>query len=191
MNFSAFSEMDRPWITNLNKNLGFSIAYPRGLKTNPQFTKTYLLTDKWSQTSQKPGNPILEILLTPKQNYSCGYLGQCYYFSSVRIGMSQTPDALENCQKIPEGATASGEENISGIKFITYQTDDRAMMQYATIQTFAAVHDNACYNIEFIETGSDSKDTVPAHWRTDNQILAQHIIQSFIFLDTLALPANK
>ena len=185
MSFSAFSAVKQPWITNLDKKLGFSIAYPRGLKTNPQFTKTYLLTDKWSQTIPGEGNPILEILLTPKENYSCSDLGQCYYFSSLRIGMSQSPDALESCQKILEGVTAPGEENISGIKFITYQTENRAMMQYATIQTFAAVHDNACYTMEFIETGSDSKDTVPAHWRTDNQILAEHIIQTFIFVDTL------
>jgi membrane-bound inhibitor of C-type lysozyme len=149
-----------------NDTYGFSIEYPSDLTPETTFTKYYALGDAWrAQVTANPkGVPVVAIPVyridNNKDGIATGKPFPLYYDAEVRVGVSSDATEVKNCLANDPGFTTQKSENvtINGITFKKFSFQDAAMQQYVEGNSYRTVHNNKCYVVEQIRTGSNYRD---------------------------------
>jgi len=150
------------WKTYKNNSHGFEIDYPSDLKTQEQFKKFYHLSDSWRAEAgiNSKGTPLVSIPVYSMRRADSEMAYPLYFNAEVRIGASPDPKEVERCLS-PEPYytnTTTTTEIIHGEEFHVFPLGSAGMMQYLNGKSYRAVHNDICYAIEQIETGSSYRD---------------------------------
>jgi predicted lipoprotein with Yx(FWY)xxD motif len=173
-----------------NSQHGFSIQYPPYAKQQSSFATFHEVGNNWrlyaGQANQGKGvvsfsirNIDQGIYFTGKQTYPL------YYMAEVRVGISPntkecyTPDAGYPNQKITN-------TTINGYAFKKFSTTEAAAPKYTQSESYRAIHNNACYVIEQIQSGTKLRDDKMTVAVTDAQLTASYnlgekIVKTFKF----------
>ena len=165
---------------------GFSIFYPGSDKTETTFDTQYHLPANWRENALQDasGTPIFAII---------GYSTQSdtsyprYFETEVRIGASKDPQELAACEKPSENETQLPDAVINKVTWKAFGLQDAGMMQYLQGTSYRTIHDNTCFALEEIETGSSYRDTASSTSNIPDATLTQKyqdlssIVQSFSF----------
>ena len=169
-----------------NGQYGFSIFYPEQDKTESVFDTQYFLPATWrvNAFSQATGSPIIAII---------GYQTKSddsyprYFETEVRVGASADPRELAACDSPSGDETALPDKVINGTTWKAFTVQDAGMMQYLNGISYRTIHDNTCFALEQVETGSSYLDDKPSSADISQSTLDQHykdlssIIASFSF----------
>ena len=145
-----------------NAEYNFTIQYPKEVQVRNSFTTFHQIGNNWrlfaGQANQ--GKPVVELTIfsIDQGSYSTGKQKYPLFFTAtVRVGVSPhikecyTPDAGYTNQKITN-------VTINGIQFKRFSTSDAGMMQYTQAESYRTIHNNMCYVLEQIKTGSSYRD---------------------------------
>lgn len=78
-----------------------------------------------------------------------------YFDAETRVGVSTDPGEVAHCTGGLTDQDISGSTiTINDIPFTVYTIQDAAMMQYIEGLSYRTVHNNTCYVIEQLKTGS-------------------------------------
>jgi hypothetical protein len=178
-----------------NGAYGFSIFYPGSDKTETTFDTQYHLPATWrvnalpnatgnASGSPAGGTPIFAII---------GYSTQSntsyprYFETEVRIGASTDPKELAACEKPGENETQLPDAVINKVTWKAFGLQDSGMMQYLQGTSYRTIHDNTCFALEEVETGSSYRDVASSSTDISDALLAHKyqalsaIVQSFSF----------
>ncbi len=175
-----------------NDTYGFQIEYPKSLMATTTFTNNYILRNQWKSLASpnSTGVPIVSIPVL-RINQGGVATGRSYPLSfdaEVHIGVSTNPADVVTCLEPDAGYTKEPEADVTigGVSFTRFSFSDAAMGTYLQGESYRAVHNDACYAIEQIKTGSSYRDETMTPGYTDAQLndyynQAGDIIQSFQF----------
>ena len=169
-----------------NGKYGFSIFYPQSDSTETTFDSQYYLPATWrvNALNSATGTPIFAII---------GYKTQSdtsyprYFETEVRIGASADPQEIAACDTTGNGEVALPDTVINKVIWKTFSLQDDAMMQYLNGTSYRTIHDNTCFALEEIETGSSYRDDATSTSDIPDSVLSQKfkdldsIVQSFSF----------
>lgn len=168
----------------------FSIQYPSYVRPLTSFATFHEIGNNWrlyaGQANQ--GKPVVSFSIknidqgvysTGKQTYPL------YFTAEVRVGVSPnvkecyTPDASYPNQKITN-------VTINGVAFKKFSTSDTAMMKYTQSESYRTIHNNSCYVIEQIKSGTTYRDEKMNIAYTDAQLtefynLGEKVVKTFKF----------
>jgi hypothetical protein len=184
----AWSLANSPWLTYHNSTCGFTFQYPANLSIQKTFNSYYFLSDKWRSFNDDPenmsdtGKAILSVPIIHIKNKKSYPM---YYAAELRIGASSNNKDVMNCIKNSQSTTV-----INGTTFYVFPLDDEGMMQYLHGISYRVIHNNQCFAIEQIETGSKMYvgDDKPNAKHISDAVLkkyyeqANDIIQTFRFI---------
>jgi len=184
---SAVAENNIDWLTYKNTDYGFTLRYPPNLQPQKNFDTYYFLPDTWrafnadAENFSETGKAIISIPVF-KVEHIKSY--PSYYTAELRIGASSNAKDLENCIKNNQDT-----KTINGITFHVFPLDDEGMMQYMHGISYRTIHNNQCFAIEQIETGSKmyTDDDSPNATHVPDSLLKNYydqvgsIIQTFTF----------
>jgi membrane-bound inhibitor of C-type lysozyme len=141
---------------------GFSMRFPSYVTSQNFFTTFYILASNWrlnaSQANQGKAVvsfPIYRIdqgsVSTEKTSYPLNFTAE------VRVGVSPN---VKECYATDPGYTNQKVTNvtINGISFKRFSFADAAMMKYVQGESYRTIHNNMCYVLEQIKSGSSYKD---------------------------------
>ncbi len=149
--------------TYKNTDYGFEISYPNYLIPEFKFKTFYHLSDKWNAeifTDNSKGIPIISIPVYRIDSGNGAYKSYpLYYDAEIRIGASKDLEDIKNCLNPPSYLNVtSTNENINGEIFKKFQVEDAGMMQYLKGFSYRIVHNNICFAVERLETGSSYRE---------------------------------
>lgn len=174
----------------VNAAHNFSIQYPSYVRPLTSFATFHEIGNNWrlyaGQANQ--GKPVVSFSIknidqgvysTGKQTYPL------YFTAEVRVGVSPnvkecyTPDASYPNQKITN-------VTINGVAFKKFSTSDAAMMKYTQSESYRTIHNNSCYVIEQIKSGTTYRDEKMNIAYTDAQLtelynLGEKVVKTFKF----------
>ena len=110
-----------------------------------------------------------------------------YFETEVRVGVSSDPKEIAACEKVSNGEVAGQDAVINGVTWKTFGLQDAGMMQYLSGTSYRTVHNNVCYALEQVETGSSYRDDASSSLDISDAVLKEKfdalttIIQSFSF----------
>lgn len=147
--------------TYRNDTYGFTLDYPRALTPTTTFTTYYSLSNNWRALAgeNEKGVSIIAIPIF-RVNQASPATGKSYplYFDAeVRVGVSTVTstcyarDALYTEQTVTD-------ETINGIPFKKFPFSSAGMSQYVEGTSYRTIHDNKCYVLEQLKTGSSIWD---------------------------------
>ncbi len=145
-----------------NPEYGFEISYPENLIATTTFQSYYHLNSDWRadafpETSGKGivSIPVYRIENRGKNGEFVSY--PMYFDAELRIGASSDPKDLEACLSA-YNETATGTEIIKGITFSKFIIQNAGMMQYVQGVSYRTIHNNVCFALEQLKTGSSYRD---------------------------------
>lgn len=141
-----------------NDRYGFEINLERGLKTQMPFKMFYMLSNRWcyGADEKSKGQPIVSIPIYQVENKDAF---PRYFSAEVRIGASADPEDVKNCLKRPGTSMAASKvANIGGLKFLAFPIAEAGMMQYVSGTSYRIIHNNTCFAIEQLKSGSNYRD---------------------------------
>jgi hypothetical protein len=179
----------------------FEITAPIDSNSSTTFKKYYALSDTWranapSSGAGSKGTPVLAISLFSIDQQNGSSTGganeqmpeRIYplsFAAEVRIGVSSS---TATCYNKDEGYTTQKavDVEINGVKFKKFSFHDAAMMKYVQGESYRTIHNNLCYAIEQIKTGSTYRDDTMKGGFTDEELnlyyeKAGEIIKTFKF----------
>jgi hypothetical protein len=183
-------EATEPSLTGLsiytNGQFGFSIFYPSQDKVETTFDQQYFLPTTWRVDAfpEATGTPIIALV-----GYQTGSSDSYprYFEAEVRVGASANPHEVAACDS-PTGDEASlPDKIINGVTWKAFVLENVGMMQYLKGISYRTIHDNTCFALEQIETGSDYRDASSSPNDIPDTTLDQHynnlnsIAESFSF----------
>jgi hypothetical protein len=176
-------------ITHTDERYGFSISYPKIIKSETIFQKYYFLTDLWMAGAQtdSTGIPLLSI---PLYRVSNDKSYPRYWDVEVRIGVTTDSNELQTFLSKSAFTNAPPEQKIiNGVTFYKFPIQDAGMMQFVAGFSYRTIHNGVGYAIEQIKTGSNYREDKSPKDISDkilddyfNQTNA--IVNSFQFIDT-------
>ncbi len=146
-----------PLTTYTDTGYGFSIQYPKDLLTGMEFNTFYHLPNAWMSESA-PGSqwtPLFRIVWVYIEN--TGSYPR-YFDAEIRIGASSDANDVANCYKNPYDNRPPTSTTINGIPFTVFIIQDAAAMQYLEWLSYRTVHNNTCFVMEHLKTGSNYRD---------------------------------
>lgn len=172
-----------------NGEHGFVVSYPRDARIEDMFSSQYHAGTAWRSNAlaHATGTPLVAFIVTDIENE---FSFPRYYTAQVRIGVSDHPDEIEQCEQaqLEQGEVALPEIVINGERFSTFSFADAGMMQYVKGVSYRTLRDNRCYAIERIASGSSYRESVSENDLTEEELEAQFealipIVESIQFVD--------
>lgn len=179
--------------TYTNTKYHFTIAYPSTITPETSFTSYYALSNKWRAETMPTtkGVPIVAFPVYRIDNNKGAATGKPYplYFDTeLRVGASTDATDVKNCLANDPGFTDETSEDvtINGTAFKKFSFGDAAMMQYVDATSYRTVHNNTCFVIEQVKTGSHYRDDTMTTGVSDDTLdsyyaQAGDLINSFTF----------
>jgi hypothetical protein len=184
----AWSLANSPWLTYQNPTYGFTFKYSPNLSIQKTFNTYYFVSNKWRSFNDDPENISTTgkaIVSVPIVNIKNKKSYPMYYAVELRIGVSANKNDVINCIKKGHTSTVA----INGTTFYVFPIEDEGMMQYLHGVSYRTIHNNQCFAIEQIETGSKmyAGDDNPKAQHISDAVLktynqqANDVIQTFTF----------
>ncbi len=173
-----------------NSPHSFNIQYSSYIRPLNSFATFHEIGNNWRLYAgpANQGKPVISFSIhnidqgtyfTGKQTYPL------YYTSEVRVGISPnikecyTPDASYPNQKITN-------VTINGNPFKKFSTTETFELKYVQSESYRTIHNNACYVIEQIKSGTTLRDPKMTVAVTDAQLtnyynLGEKIVKTFKF----------
>lgn len=138
----------------------FYLVYPeQAVVDEGSETTSYHLPRAWRMHAlpESIGAPVVSFI-TYRVQHEHAY--PRYYYALVRIGVSTSAKEIARCTEADtsSGEVSMGETILGDTAFSTFRFEDAAMMQYVKGTSYRAVHEDACYAIEAIATGSSYRE---------------------------------
>jgi hypothetical protein len=179
------------WKTYTNEDYNFKIQYPEALSIENSFTNYHNLTDSWryGAVEDSGGKLVLSIIVYRVENED-SY--PRYFGTELRIGVSNSSNDIENCLTYDEDIISNlpiETEVINGFTFNKLIIQDAATMQYVEGISYRIIHDERCFAIEQLKTGSNYRDEPSLKDISDSELdsyydLISEIIKTFEFITT-------
>lgn len=170
-----------------NEDYGFRVSYPNSLKPETSFETYYHLSSSW-RSGASPDSSGKAIITIPSFRIRQNDAYPRYFSAEVRIGASRDAKDVAACYNDDENSAGipSTSETINGISFRKYILGSAGMMQYMTGESYRVVHNNTCYAIEQLQTGSTYRDATTSKDISDDQLDSYYnsladIVKSFRF----------
>lgn len=171
-----------------NSEYNFDIRFPSYVKAQNYFATFHSLSSNWrlnpAYTNQGKAVISLSIfkidqgsLATTKSTYPL------YFTAEVRIGVSSN---VQECYIIDAGYRADGATTINGTTFKKYSYSDTVSTNYTIGESYRTIHNNKCFVLEQIKSGSNLRTIDMAMGTTDDTLNAYYnvgepIIKTFKF----------
>ncbi len=168
----------------------FSIQYPSYATPLTSFATFHEIGNNWrlypSQVNQGKSVVSFSVFNVDQGPYSTGKQTYPLYFTAeVRVGVS--PDT-KNCYATDPGHPNQKITNvtINGVNFKRFSTSEAGMMKYTQAESYRTIHNNVCYAIEQIKSGSSYRDDKMTMGTTEAQLenyynLGEKIVKTFMF----------
>ncbi|HYE23238.1 MAG TPA: hypothetical protein VEA92_02170 [Candidatus Paceibacterota bacterium] len=161
---------------------GFLLAYPEGAEVSETFD-TQRLPNAWSVSATTQGTSLLSITTYRLENET-SYPRD--YTVLLRIGKSEEPEDLRSCAEARNGEMKVEDRSIGGEPWAAFIYGDAAMMQYVAAESYRVVHEEACWAIEAVRTGSSYRENPTSADISDEALAAEFerldtIVDSFRF----------
>jgi len=148
------------WKTYIDEDYNFTIQYPEVLGIERTFTNYHNLVDTWryGAAEDSGGKPILSIVVYRVENENTY---PRYFSAELRIGASNTTYDIENCLNYDQDSISNSiieTEIINGLTFNKLVIQDAATMQYVEGISYRIIHNDTCFAIEQLKTGSNYRD---------------------------------
>jgi membrane-bound inhibitor of C-type lysozyme len=177
-------------LTYSNAEYKFQVKFPKSVLPQNYFTTFYQLPSSW-RLNASAVNQGKAIVSFPVYRIDQGELSAkgktypLYFIAETRIGAGPNvkecyaPDAGYTNQKITN-------VTINGIAFKKFDFADAAMMKYTQGSSYRTIHNNMCYVIEQIKSGSSYKDETMTQGISENQLQSYYdtagaIVRTFTF----------
>ena len=162
----------RGWKTYIDKDYNFKLQYPEMLSIEKTFTNYHNLTGTWryGATEDSGGKSILSIVVYRVENENTY---PRYFGTELRIGASNITDDLENCLNYDQDIITNSPietEVINGITFNKLVIQDAVTMQYVEGISYRTIHNNTCFAIEQLKTGSNYRDETSPNDIPDSEL---------------------
>ena len=173
-----------------NVKYGFSLEYPDKLIPQKTFKSFYHLSNKWRAeifTDNPKGVPVVSIPIFQIDNNTGVYKSYpLYYDVEVRVGVSDDPSDVKNCLISTQESATSTIVTINGTDFWKFDLSNAGMMQYLKGYSYRTIHNNECFVMEQLATGSSYRESPNPNDISDNVLnsyfnSAGKIIESFKF----------
>ena len=180
------------WKTYIDEDYNFKIQYPEMLSIEKTFTNYHNLIDTWryGATEDSGGKPVLSIVVYRVENEN-SY--PRYFGTELRIGVSNSSYDIENCLNYDQDIISNSSietEVINGFTFNKLVIQDAATMQYVEGISYRIIHNDTCFAIEQLKTGSNYRDA-PSPKDIPDSVLDSYydsifeIIKTFEFITDL------
>jgi hypothetical protein len=172
------------WMIYQNNDYGFTMRYPANLHPQQNFETSYFLPNTWRVFNSDPenysetGKAIVSIPVF-KVEHVKSY--PTYYTAEVRIGASNNAKDIANCIKDNNNIQV-----INGTSFHVFSSDDEGMMHYMRSISYRVIHNNQCFAIDQIETGSKMylDDGMPNQQRVPDAVLHNYYAEAGKIIET-------
>jgi membrane-bound inhibitor of C-type lysozyme len=178
-------------LTYSNAEYKFQVKFPKSVLPQSYFTTFYQLPSSWrlNASAVNQGKAIVSFPVHRIDQGSLSAKGKTYplYFvAETRIGAGPNvkecyaPDAGYTNQKITN-------VTINGIAFKKFDFTDAAMMKYTQGSSYRTIHNNLCYVIEQIKSGSSYRDETMTQGVSESQLQSYYdtagaIARTFTFI---------
>ncbi len=163
-----------------------------GQKEEKSFGQYYHLPAAWRVDAdpESTGTPIVAFpIFRVRQDETAKTKTYPLYFSAeLRIGASASPKEIARCLEPDPGYENQtiSEEKMNGLIFKKFSFGGAGMMQYVQGVSYRIVHNNLCYAIEAVRTGSTYRDETFQGGQTEEELdgyfqQAASLIKSFNF----------
>lgn len=168
----------------------FTIQFPSYTQTRNSFSTFHEISNNWRLYAQpaNQGKGVLELsIFTVDQGaYSTGKQKYPLYFTSlVRVGVSPN---VKECYTADAGYTNQKVTSvvINGVTFKKFSTADAGMMKYTQAESYRTIHNNMCFALEQIKSGTTYRDEKMSAGIADSSLTNYYnegtsIIQTFKF----------
>ena len=173
-----------------NAPYNFTMKFPANVQSKTSFSTFHQIGNNWrlnaAQANQGKGLASFTIFSVDQGSYTNGK--QTYplnFLAEVRVGVSPN---VKECY-----ATDAGYANqkittvdINGVTFKRFSSADSAMMKYVQAESYRTIHNNMCYVLEQIKTGSSYMDNTMKVATTEAELTnyyrqGETIIKTFRF----------
>lgn len=132
--------------------LGFYVDYPATMTASKRFDSKYLANAAWKTYAgpDSSGTDVLMLTLPDSNDVTAGEL---------RIGVSRHKKEVRQCDQPSDAAIPSthGKAIINGTAFATWHAHDAGMSHYLKVHSYRVVHDDYCYAIDLLVTGTNPR----------------------------------
>jgi hypothetical protein len=136
--------------TYVNDKYGISITYPPSILATSTFRRSYMALDHWSifDTGETNSGESLIAFVVPSSNEVTA--------AELRVGVSSDKNQVAKCTTPPSNIIGeSGTEDINGVSFVTFRSEDAAMSHYLKTKSYRVIHNNNCYALDAVITGTN------------------------------------
>ncbi len=172
-----------------NSEYNFTLRYPPTVVPQNYFTTFYLLASNWrlnaGQANQGKAIVAFPVYRIDRGDGVAGKPYPLFYVAELRVGIS--PNTKE-CYATDAGYTNQKITNvtINGVVFKRFSFQDAVMMKYVQGESYRTIHNNMCYVLEQIKSGSNYKDETMKPGLTDAELnkyynTAGSIVNTFKF----------
>jgi hypothetical protein len=146
-----------------NADHNFTVKYPAYVKFSSTFSTFHEVGNNWRlyAAPANQGKGITELTVFSVDQGQSSATGQQSYpvYFSAQVRISAGPNVKE-CYTPDSGYTNQKITNvvINGVTFKRFSTSDAAMMKYVQAESYRTIHNNQCYVLEQIKSGSTYKD---------------------------------
>lgn len=148
-------------LTYSNATYGFEVEYPSFIRLENDFTSFHNLGNNW-RINAPSGSQGKNIVAFPVYRIDQGGVATgkpypLFYGAETRVGVSNnttacyTPDAGYTAQKISN-------VTINGVTFKAFYSSSAGMQQSTEAISYRTIHNNQCFVIEQLRTGSTYRD---------------------------------
>jgi hypothetical protein len=173
----------------IDKLYDFRINMPNGVVPDTKFKSFHLFGTNWRINAPKGSKgemvAVFPVYKIDRGNVAPGQPYPLFFATEVRVGRS--PD-VKHCYDIDAGFSEQKieEVTIGGNHFKKFSFSDAGMMKYLEGESFRIVHNNQCYVIERLKTGSNYKDETMLPGLSDQELDLYYqktlaMIQTFAF----------
>ena len=168
----------------------FTLQFPSYTQTRNSFSSFHEIGNNWrlypGPANQGKGILELSVFTVDQGAYSTGKQKYPLYFTSlVRVGVSPN---VKECYTADAGYTNQKVTNvvINGTPFKKFSTSDAAMMKYVQAESYRTIHNNMCFVLEQIKSGTNYRDEKMAAGIADSSLTNYYnegatIIKTFKF----------
>ncbi|MEI6810894.1 MAG: MliC family protein [Candidatus Nomurabacteria bacterium] len=144
-----------------NSEYNFTLRFPSNVNPQNYFTTFYNLASNWrlnaGQANQGKAIVSFPVYRIDQGGVAKGKAYPLFFVSELRVGVSPN---VKECYATDIGYTNQKvtDVKINGVTFKKFSFQDAAMMKYIQGESYRTIHNNMCYVLEQIKSGSNYKD---------------------------------